>query len=191
MKTPAASILRPPRVHRGAALIISLVLLVLITILGIASLRGVVLEEKMASNYYDRSLAFQAAESALRVGESVALAASQEVPPHQAALALTPATSVAECSSVCSSGMCPPPGDICPDRWNLPNPPWVSATSVNLTDQAGTAPQYFIEFLGNNFPCDPSDASSPTGCARYRITARSQPGDGRAEVILQSVYATQ
>ena len=44
--------------ERGAALIISLILLVLITLISVASLRNVVLEEKMVSNFYDRSLAY-------------------------------------------------------------------------------------------------------------------------------------
>ena len=68
---------------------------------------------------------------------------------------------------------------------------WTDATGVTLNTQAGSSPQYFIEFLGNTFPCDPSQPLANNTCARYRISARSQAGADRAEVILQSVYATE
>ena len=76
------------RRERGAALIISMILLVLITLVGVASLRNVLLEEKMAANYYDRSLAFQSAEAGLRAGEAVAVAQASASPKHAQALAL-------------------------------------------------------------------------------------------------------
>lgn len=69
--------LQPPRhdgVHvafaqRGAVLITGLIFLVVLTLLGTAALQGTVLEEKMAGNLRDETLAFQAAEAALRSGE--------------------------------------------------------------------------------------------------------------------------
>jgi type IV pilus assembly protein PilX len=52
-------------------------------------------------------------------------------------------------------------------------------------------PQYFIEYLSNTFPCSDGGASDPKNCKHYRITARSNPGTGRASVMLQSVYRTE
>lgn len=180
------------RQQRGAALIISLILLVLITMVGVASLRNVVLEEKMASNFYDRSLAFQAAEAGLRAGEAVAVAQASTTPRHAQALALAVPTSSAQCATSCSGGLCSAPGVHCDERWAISDfPGWTDATGVTLNAQAGAAPQYFVEFLGNDFPCDPEQPTLNNSCARYRVTARSQTGADRAEVILQSVFATE
>lgn len=190
--SPVCALHRPSHRPRGAALIIALVLLVVITLVGVASLRGVVLEEKMAANHFDRSLAFQAAEAGLRAGEALALAQSQAVPAHPLAASLSVPTSATQCSSSCNSGVCAPPGQYCHERWNRSDfTGWVNVTGVNLTAQAGGAPQYFIEFLGSNFPCDPAQPASNLSCTRYRVTARSNAGDGRAVVMLQSIYATQ
>ena len=54
----------------GAVLIISLIMLLLLTIIGVTAIQTNSLEEKMAGNMRDQNLAFQAAESALRVGET-------------------------------------------------------------------------------------------------------------------------
>lgn len=178
--------------QRGAALIISLILLVLITMVGVASLRNVVLEEKMASNFYDRSLAFQSAEAGLRAGEAVAVAQASTTPRHALALALAVPTTSAQCATSCSGGLCSAPGIHCEERWAIEGfTGWTNATGVTLNTQAGAAPQYFVEFLGNTFPCDPEQPTLNNTCARYRITARSQTGGDRAEVILQSVFATE
>src|SRR5690606_2392355 len=55
--------------ERGAALVVSLVLLLVVTILGVTSMRTTTLQERMAGNMRDSNLAFQAAEAALREGE--------------------------------------------------------------------------------------------------------------------------
>ena len=54
----------------GAVPIISLIMLLLLTIIGVTAIQTTSLEEKMAGNMRDQNLAFQAAESALRVGET-------------------------------------------------------------------------------------------------------------------------
>jgi len=59
-----------PRVrHTGAVLVIVMIVLIIMTILGVAAIRNTLLEEKMAGNMLDRDMAFQAAESALRAAE--------------------------------------------------------------------------------------------------------------------------
>ena len=54
----------------GLALVFSLIFLLILTMIGISSMRGTTLEEKMAGNLRDRMIAFQSAESALRDGEN-------------------------------------------------------------------------------------------------------------------------
>ena len=61
-----------PSAQRGVALAVVLILLVVMSLLALAGLRGTLMEERMTSNMKDRSLSFQSAEAALREGESVA-----------------------------------------------------------------------------------------------------------------------
>ena len=53
----------------GAALIVVLLLLIIITLLGLAAMRGAIMQERMAANTTGRSAAFQAAEAGLRQAE--------------------------------------------------------------------------------------------------------------------------
>lgn len=55
----------------GAVLVIGLIILVVLTLLGVQGMRTNVAQERMAANMRERNVAFQAAESALRVGESL------------------------------------------------------------------------------------------------------------------------
>ncbi len=57
--------------QQGAILIVALIMLLLVTIIGLASIRGTSLQERMAGNLRDQELALQAAEAALRKGESI------------------------------------------------------------------------------------------------------------------------
>ncbi|MCK0165001.1 PilX N-terminal domain-containing pilus assembly protein [Marinobacter sp. S6332] len=59
-----------PSSQAGSALIISLIMLLLISLIGVGSMQGTILQERMASNLHDRNIAFQASERALRVGEN-------------------------------------------------------------------------------------------------------------------------
>lgn len=55
--------------QRGAVLIIGLIMLLLLTMIGLASIRGSDLQERMAGNMRERNVAFQSAEAGLRTGE--------------------------------------------------------------------------------------------------------------------------
>lgn len=57
--------------QQGAALIVGLIMLLLLTIVGVAGMRETLLQEKMVGNMRDREVALQAAESALRAGENL------------------------------------------------------------------------------------------------------------------------
>jgi len=165
-----------PARQRGISLLIVLILLLITTVLGLAVLRGTLLEERMAANLYDRSLSFQAVESALRQGEAIAAAA--------------PAAPGAGCNG---AGICAIPASGALDRWNDPSfAGWVTATAAG--GALAPSASYIVEFLGEapTWPgCDrlspmPSQCLSPN----YRITARSVQA-GRAQVILQSNFIVQ
>lgn len=57
--------------QRGATLLVGLVMLLLMTVIGLAAMRGSSMQELMAGNMRDRNLAFQSAEAGLRAAENV------------------------------------------------------------------------------------------------------------------------
>ncbi len=174
--------------HKGAALFVSLMMLLLVTLIGVAGVRMVSLEEKMAANSFDRNIAFQAAEAALREAEKY-VEDNKPTPAYVDANTNCPTSPSA--INNCTSGVCPTPDKDCISRWesSAAFSGWANATT-SLGTLAGNAPQYFIEYLGNTFNCTDGGVSDPKNCKRYRVTARSNPGSGRASVTLQSVYAT-
>lgn len=58
-----------PSDQRGAVLIVALIMLLLLTVIGLSSMRGTSLQESMAGNMRDGNFALQASEAALRKGE--------------------------------------------------------------------------------------------------------------------------
>jgi type IV pilus assembly protein PilX len=57
--------------QQGAAMVVALVMLLVLTVLGTSTARMTLLEERMTGNTQDRRVAFQAAEAALREGENL------------------------------------------------------------------------------------------------------------------------
>jgi type IV pilus assembly protein PilX len=158
--------------QRGVVLVVALVLLAIMSLVGLNAMRSVSSEERMAGHTYDRSVSFQAAESALREAEAV-VSLNKPI-----------------AGTTCAAGVCPPPLATAVPRWLDPTfTDWqdaavVSSGSVSLT------PQYIVEYLGNTFECEPGSPSTTTDCKRYRITARSNAGADRAAVMVQSTFAT-
>ena len=164
---------------QGSALIVSLVLLVAMTLLALASVRGTSLQERMGANLYDRELGFQAAEAGIRAAEIrlAAIAAGGGVPDFNGLNGMYPR---------------PVPAEGKADRWNDAATNWAAAPAV-ATGPRNVTPQYIIEDMGE-WP-DPPDCIKqveiPPGCMapRYRITARNQaPGNPGAQVMLQTTY---
>ena len=60
---------RSSQQERGAVLVVSLIMLLIVTLIAVSSMQGTIMEEKMAGNTRDRNLAFQTAESSLREAE--------------------------------------------------------------------------------------------------------------------------
>ena len=118
-RTPAYALLRP---QHGAALIIGLIMLLILSLLGVTAISNVTLQEKMAGSLRDRNRAFQAAETALRIAEQAADATS----------------SGAGFYNVDAGAMQPDPYDIA--LWDEPN--FFEGPAIDRTD---TAPRYRIE----------------------------------------------
>jgi type IV pilus assembly protein PilX len=157
MSTP--STIRTHHSQQGAALAISLILLVVMTLLGLSSVRTIGQQEKMTSHAVDRSLVYQFAEAALREGEAQAQIQAQGA---NASFPTSeyPANGACDANALldCASGLCATPDPDCTPRWLNPNfNRWQSynglaaVTNANGNTLIGTAqtglPEYFIEIL--------------------------------------------
>lgn len=176
--------------QRGVALVVALILLVLATLIGVAASRGVVLQERMAGNTYDRSVAMQRAEAALRAAERaidndwrIANLGGKDCSTNNAN---------ADCYTV-------------PDTtFTGTNGFWTNVTSgydINDARAPSGTPQYFIQLvkkgkagadLGLDANADFGNYGSnyaSDDAAYFRVTARSSaPADAgdRSIVVLQS-----
>lgn len=164
-----------PRRERGAVLIITLILLVIATLIALSAQRNTALEERMAGNLLDKNLSFQAAEAALRTGES-ALASA-------VAAGTAPALCAAE-ATTCAAGWYTAASGAQAAIWK--RIAWSDGNSVPVavappsgsTSPLAANPRYIVEQL---------DASTST----WRVTARATGGSGTGVVVLQSIYITE
>ena len=167
-----------PRREAGAAMVIALVMLLVLTLLATASARMTLMEERMTGNTQDRNIAFQAAEAALRAGED------------QAQLPVLPDfDSNAE-------GLYTPNGPADDPVWAAVD--WSDEDDVFLYEELVDAPgvladasaSFVVEQLprviapGSSLAVDTSvdDASF------YRVTSRGVGVSGNATVTLQTTF---
>lgn len=171
---------RRPAQH-GFALVISLILLVVMTLFGLLVVRNISTDERLAGYTYDRALALQGAEAALRNAEILV----DTIKP-QPTSGCSDFTSAPDTVRVCA-----PPAPSSTPRWlDSSFSDWATTTAV-VSGGLTVTPTYFVEYLGDTFPCstNPDCSSQPCNCLRYRVTARVGEA-GRSQVMLQSVYAT-
>ena len=197
------------RRERGTALIVSLIILAIVTLLGVTGMQSSNTELKLAASQRDRGVAFEAAEAALAIVEKN-LADS---PPSREHLFTTPICSGSGCfNASCQGGLCfggkyesffseiqceladtSAPrveywSDPTLDVWEISN----RHRTVKI-DSLKTDVKYIVEFL-----CFvPRDISTPfsavpgeqdNGAPLFRITALAKGNGGRASVALQSTY---
>lgn len=166
------------RRQRGAVLITALALLVVLTLLGLAAMQNTVLEERMAGNYRDRQVGFEAAEAALREGE--------------ARIANTAVFNALKWDG--TDGSHEGDGSIDPfdsSQWGGTGYA-VAVTDSSLLQETNYTPMHFLERLPEidmpqsslvkGFP------EQPPKIRYYRVTARGQGKTAGAEVLLQSTY---
>lgn len=182
IRRPAFQIRRASQ--RGMSLAVVLILLVVLTLLALAGIRGTLLEQFMSTSQMDRSWSFQATEAALREGE-IAAATKPDAPG----------------SPGCVDGVCtrPTAGQA---RWLDTDANWTTmsvpaTTALGNGGPATAVPRYIIEVMTvNTIPgancVTEGDVSPDAACtsreSRYRVTARSVAAD-RSDVILQSNLA--
>ena len=114
--------------QRGTVLVASLIFLLVLTLLGVVSLRNSATVEKIAVNMQERQRALTSAESALRDVEGTVQAA----------------TSIPALMAVAgwyTAGNAPDPFNYA--IWNS------SSTAVITTSYGVVAPRYFVEYIGD------------------------------------------
>jgi len=159
--------------QKGIALITGLIFMVVLTLIVLASMRGSILEEKMAGNLRSQNLAFQAAEAGLRAGEQ----------------ALNSPVDPATGPGYFDVGVVPT-GVASTDDWKTFD--WTAAANPGLVYPGVDGVQYVIEKLslrtgsGGNDDLGYTPQSGNPRDGLYRITARAI-ASGNAPVILQSI----
>ncbi len=181
--------------QRGAALAVALVLLIVITLIGLGAARMSTSQERMTANFYDREIAFQNTEAAVREG------------------ALTiPSSLMRDCDPVITSpdeSAGDPPCSANPfDELDLSDPDGLIQSATQHDGSRDPDPakstQYVVDNLGEwqggvaSTGYDQTANSAQYGqedtgatVTYYRVTGRNgKPSDigERAQVVLQAIY---
>lgn len=170
-----------PGSQHGAALITSLIILLVLTVLGVSAMSSSSLQELMAGNMRDQNLSFQAAEAALRDAERTVDSWGGSAPA---------ATTTGTNNGVYT------PFDATDPTFSFGNTAyntsfWAPATAYSLSSLGtAAAPVYIIE--EQQFV--PRDASYSAWVRRegkhfYRITSRGVGASSNAVTLLQETTA--
>lgn len=170
--------------QRGAVLIVGLIMLLLLTIIGLASIRGSELQERMAGNMRDHNQAFQASEAALRYGESYLNGAS--IGEYDAA------TKKGYYADLNKTGtLYPRPVVWTVTQWTSNGTVLAENTLSGLAGQPAYAiEQVLVSPLASNQggAVDIESLDKMAEMEYYRVTARGVGGTVDSEVILQSTF---
>ena len=169
----------------GVALFLSLVILMLLTIVGVAAVQATQLQARVARNAHDNLIALQAAERALREGERFLMISRPD------AARYTPAG---------TDGLWRP-ADFGEDPVWQAERVWADGGSGSRgaapVAGAATAPRYLIEWLttltgpDNPHLLEQSTVASVPRTAIFRVTARGFGATRYARTQLQSTFAVR
>jgi len=173
MYAPLCPATRTGHHQNGAVLVIALIMLLAMTLIGVTGLSSTTMQERMAGNLREMDIAFQAAEAALREGETFLESAT--LPDFDG-----------------TGGLYQPAASGSPQVWDAIS--WANASASKeytgaIADLAAQ-PRYIIEELapvpapGGSLS---ADAPAPeTGM--YRITAHAVGRSDSTVVTLQTTY---
>ena len=165
--------------QRGAVLIVSLVMLLLLTIIGMSAVDITTLDTRISANTKDRALAFDAAETAL----------------NTAGRALSPGEPLPDSSTPGFLGSA-----MSDNWWHSENDSWWNTNGEFVSDYSGVSSggdgvgyviEQPVEIRTNGAGQRVANVTlgEPRPVTRfYRTTARGE-GPGGTEVFVQSVYA--
>jgi type IV pilus assembly protein PilX len=159
----------PSARQRGSALIVSLVMLLLLSLIGIAGMQTTILQDRMTGNLQDQELAFQAAEAALREAEDT--------------LRNNPPANFDNNNGLYRVGAANRPDwpeDLDDEGGGIID------FGGNL-DRVSDLPVYFVEQIDTIVPPG-TDLSSFTEPVYYRVTALGFGGSSDSTVVLTTVF---
>jgi type IV pilus assembly protein PilX len=169
------------RHQNGATLVVAMLMLLVLTVLGIASMQVSRLEERMAGNSRDVNLAFQGAEAGLRDAEERVRAWNEFT---------VPASCIAAPCSVWQRNFLPPDlRDQTLAWWNTNATEYGVAGAQEVTEITRD-PLVVVEdldFVADSAALTPG-YSHQTGRSFYRVTADSAGASNTAEVVLESTF---
>ncbi|VAW79504.1 hypothetical protein MNBD_GAMMA15-1214 [hydrothermal vent metagenome] len=164
----------------GAALVVSLLILLVMTLLGVSSLQTSTMEEKMAGNTRERQQAFEAAEAAIIGAE------------------LFVKNNIAVTSNFDTDGSDGLYDNVLQERWKTVA--WSATDSLVYSGytsdySAASQPRYIIEHYGtttssgNQYNLSNYGQGAGGGEVElFRITVRGTGADDRTPVFLQTTY---
>lgn len=162
---------RSVRRQRGVVLVLSLLVLLMLTLLGLFSMRQATLQERLAGSSRNLDLAFQAAEAALRGGEAQVGAGPEP-------------------DAVATAGwyhyeLKRPPSWADPAAWKAN-----ARIAHPVVEGVAQPPEFAVEQMA---PIQDPEGSLEAGgelppSRAYRVSAIGYGGNGAVRVILQSTY---
>ncbi|HYL88943.1 MAG TPA: PilX N-terminal domain-containing pilus assembly protein [Burkholderiales bacterium] len=193
--------------EQGAALVVALMFLIILTLLGLATMTGTTLEERMAGNSRDYNVALQAAEAALRDAEAD-LKGTGVSPLRAITVTAFPVdlignvTTPSGCQTTggTTTGLCII-GSETTQLYNTSTVSWSSGSSTtaaygqftgasSLTG-VSSQPRYFMELMQFADGRNKDRVSGASGTVDYyyvRITARGWGQGAQTQVTLQEVF---
>lgn len=194
MNTMTQTTMDTPYRQHGAALVVSLLFLLIMTVIGVTALQVASLEERISGNLRSRNLAFQAAETALRVGEADL---NKKLTDHP-----NPPAPAFDCANGLygryqSDMNCDGTADSHPlwqdVDWSSGSGSVVSVPLANVPNP----PAYIVQIVSppvrdNNSgsgSLDVTQSATSSSLCFYRITARGTGSTLASVVILQSIYS--
>lgn len=176
--------------QQGAALIVALIMLVIMTMLGLSAMNTSVVEERMAGNLRNKQLSFDAAEAAVREGEGLITCdgcVHAEIEPKDgvASPGLHEIETDPDLSDWWQKGVW-----WNPDHSHTPDTKWQARADDDISG-VSAQPEYIIEHLGPEWrdPACDLDHEGKDECYRqsYRITARGWGMNTDAVSVIQTI----
>lgn len=174
-----------PRRQSGAVLPMGLVMVLLMTVIAMASIRGSGLQETMAGNMRERNIAFQTAEAGLRAGENFV---------EENVLDVLSVGTVPGYFSDLSADAARDPvslwteedwaGDAVEVDFDLPD---VAEQPRYLVERLEVSPQQIARMLGHEASVGGGNGSLPEP-QFYRVSSRGLDRTGMSETVLQSLF---
>jgi type IV pilus assembly protein PilX len=188
-----------PRRERGTVLIVTLMFLIVLTLLGLSTMRGTTLEERMAGNSRDYNTALQAAEAALRDAEADLKGTGTTVG-RTLTVTSFPVNLIgtATPSGCANGGVCIIVNETT-QLYNTTNVNWAGNTSTTYGQYTGATaisgpsqpPRYVLELMQFADGKNKDRVAGASGNVDYyyvRITARGWGASSQTVVTLQEIF---